>query len=210
MAREAGQTKIRGGGRAGGRRSRGTEPRNRAMRTMSQGFALLTCLVAAQLAWGQEKVASENEKAPEFQLKASDGKEYSLKDFAGKQAVVLAWYPKSFTGGCRAECLSMRDAGEEIRKFDVAYFTISCDDLETQKKWAKELMLDYPVLSDPDTKVARAYGVVHEGRERPERWTFVIDKTGVVKRIDKMVNTKSHGADIVKTLESLGVAKKAK
>jgi len=177
---------------------------------MTRGVAMTLCLLVSSGASGQEKVASENAKAPDFRLKASDGKEYSLKDFAGKQAVVLAWYPKSFTGGCRLECLSMRDAGEEIRKFDVAYFTISCDDLETQKKWATELMLDYPVLSDPDTKVARAYGVVHEGRERPERWTFVIDKEGVVRKIDKMVNTKNHGADIAKALESLGVAKKAK
>jgi peroxiredoxin Q/BCP len=55
---------------------------------------------------------------------------------------------------------------------------------------------------------AKAYGVVHEGREVPERWTFYIDKDGVVKFIDKKVSTKSHGEDIAKKLEELGVAKK--
>ncbi len=170
--------------------------------------AALCCLSLTVAFAADDKVAAENEKAPDFKLKASDGKEYKLKDFAGKQAVVIAWFPKAFTGGCRAECLSFRDSGDEIRKYDVAYFTASCDDLETQKKWAKELELDYPVLSDPDSKVAKAYGVVHEGRERPERWTFVIDKDGVIKQIDKKVNTKSHGEDIAKTLEKLGVAKK--
>jgi peroxiredoxin Q/BCP len=44
-------------------------------------------------------VAKEGEKAPEFKLKGSDGKEYSLQQFAGKQAVVIAWFPKAFTGG---------------------------------------------------------------------------------------------------------------
>lgn len=166
------------------------------------------CLMLAVTCVADDKVAAENAKAPEFKLKASDGKEYALKDFAGKQAVVIAWFPKAFTGGCRAECLSMRDSGEEIRKYDVAYFTASCDDLETQKKWAKELELDYPVLSDPEKTVAKAYGVVHEGREVPERWTFIIDKDGVIKSIDKKVNTKTHGEDVAKMLEKLGVAKK--
>jgi peroxiredoxin Q/BCP len=50
--------------------------------------------------------------------------------------------------------------------------------------------------------------VVHEGRENPERWTFYIDKEGLIKVIDKKVNAKSHGEDVVKTLEKLGVAKK--
>jgi len=70
------------------------------------------------------------------------------------------------------------------------------------------LNLDYPILSDPGKEVARAYGVVHEGREFPERWTFYIDKDGVVKAIDKTVKADSHGEDIAKKLAELGVAKK--
>ena len=69
-------------------------------------------------------------------------------------------------------------------------------------------MLDYPILSDPDKDVAKAYGVVHEGRAVPERWTFYIDKEGVIKSIDKKVSPDSHGEDVVKTLEKLGIAKK--
>ena len=37
--------------------------------------------------------------APDFSLPASDGKTYRLSDFKGKQAVVIAWFPKAFTGG---------------------------------------------------------------------------------------------------------------
>jgi len=90
----------------------------------------------------------------------------------------------------------------------VAYFTASCDDAETNKKFAESLKLDYPILSDPGKATAKAYGVVHEGREVPERWTFYIDKAGVVKFIDKKVTPKTHGEDVVKKLEELGVAKK--
>ena len=49
---------------------------------------------------------------------------------------------------------------------------------------------------------------MHEGRQVPERWTFYIDKEGTVKFIDKKVNPKDHGGDVVKKLEELGVAKK--
>jgi peroxiredoxin Q/BCP len=90
----------------------------------------------------------------------------------------------------------------------VAYFTASCDDAETNKKFAESLKLDYPILSDPGKATAKAYGVVHEGREVPERWTFYIDKGGVVNFIDKKVTPKTHGEDVVKKLEELGVAKK--
>ena len=90
----------------------------------------------------------------------------------------------------------------------MAYFTASCDDAETNKKFAESLKLDYPILSDPGKATAKAYGVVHEGREVPERWTFYIDKEGIIKLIDKKVNAKDHGEDVVKTLEKLGVAKK--
>ncbi len=53
------------------------------------------------LAWGQS-LASDlkpGDMAPDFSLPGSDGKTYSLKQFKGKQVVVLAWYPKAFTGG---------------------------------------------------------------------------------------------------------------
>jgi len=173
------------------------------------GLCALGLCVALSTAQAEDKaVAKEGEKAPEFKLKGSDGKEYSLKQFAGKQAVVVAWFPKAFTGGCTKECKSMRENGEKIRQFDVAYFTASTDDVEKNTDFAKSLMLDYPILSDPGKEVAKAYGVVHEGREVPERWTFYIDKEGVIKAIDKKVATETHGDDIAKKLAELGVAKK--
>jgi len=171
---------------------------------LSVGLILVCATAFAE----ETKVAKEGEKAPEFKLKGTDGKEYTLKQFSGKQAVVIAWFPKAKTGGCTKECMSMRDNGEQIRKYDVAYFTASCDTPEFNKEFAEELKLDFPILSDPSTKVAEAYGVVDKGQSKPKRWTFFIDKEGIVKHIDKDVKPSTHGEDVIKKLEELGVSKK--
>jgi thioredoxin-dependent peroxiredoxin len=175
------------------------------MRTLLGIAALLSALCAAP---AQAAAPQVGEKAPDFKLQGSDGQEYSLSQFAGKKAVVIAWFPKAFTGGCTAECKSMKENGDAIRKFDVAYFTASVDDPATNKKFAESLGLDYPILSDPSKKTAEVYGVVHEGRPVAERWTFYIGPDGTIKAIDQKVNTKAHAQDIAKQLESLGVTKK--
>ncbi|MCA9249161.1 MAG: redoxin domain-containing protein, partial [Planctomycetales bacterium] len=112
--------------------------------------ALFSCGVAMG---GELKVG---DAAPEFELPGSDGKTYKLSDFHGKQDVVIAWFPKAFTGGCTKECESFRDDGSALRKFNVAYFTASCDTAELNKKFAESLSVDYPILSDPGKKVAEA------------------------------------------------------
>ncbi len=170
--------------------------------TMAAALALssFSALAAAEPAVG--------DKAPDFKLQGSDGKEYSLSDFAGKQAVVIAWFPKAFTGGCTAECKDMKKNGDAIRKFDVAYFAASVDEPQKNADFAKSLELDFPILSDPSKKTATVYGVVHAGRPVAERWTFYIDKSGTIQAVDKMVKAPQHGADMAEKLQSLGVAKK--
>ncbi|HTM52612.1 MAG TPA: redoxin domain-containing protein [Pirellulales bacterium] len=169
------------------------------------GFAALFAISAGTLLADAPKVG---DKAPEFKLKASDGKEYSLSQFAGKKPVVIAWFPKAFTSGCTAECKSMKEDGEAIRRFDVAYFAASVDDNQKNTDFAKSLELDFPILSDPSKSTAEAYGVVHPGRPVAERWTFFIGADGKVKAVDQKVNTKEHAKDIAKQLDALGVPKK--
>ena len=105
--------------------------------------------------------------------------------------------------------MAARQHGSGIGQFDVAYFAASTDDVETNVEFAKQLKLDFPILSDPEKKVAQAYGVVHGGRSVPERWTFYIDNKGVVRHIDKKVNAMEHGIDVVKRLKELGIPKKS-
>lgn len=147
--------------------------------------------------------------APDFTLVGSDGKTYKLSELtkAGK-AVVVAWYPRAFTGGCTKECASFKEQGGKIREYDVAYFTASNDPAEKNKEFAVSLNADYPILSDPDSSVATKYGVFNPERKAALRWTFYIGADGKILYIDKTVKTDSHGADVATKLGELGVAKK--
>lgn len=146
--------------------------------------------------------------APDFALPGSDGKTYKLADYRGKQAVVLAWFPKAFTPGCTTECKVLAAQGSKLKKFDVAYFTASVDKPEKNKEFAKSVAADYPILSDPGGEVARAYGVTGPVQKWASRWTFYIGVDGKILFIDKAVKPASHADDVAAKLESLKVAKK--
>ena len=114
---------------------------------MKNLFAIAAVVVCSSIGTLRAAEPAVGDKAPDFKLQGSDGKEYALSQFAGKQAVVIAWFPKAFTGGCTAECKSMKENGEAIRKFDVAYFTASVDEPMKNADFAKSLELDFPILS---------------------------------------------------------------
>ncbi len=166
---------------------------------------LTTSLIASLASADMPKVG---DSAPDFKMAGTDGKIYSLDDFAGKQAVIIAWYPRAFTGGCTKECESMRDAGAELKKYEVAYFTASTDTVEKNSDFAKSLNLDYPILSDPDGTAAKAFGVLRPDGNAAARVTFVIGPDGKVLSVIDQVATASHGQDLAKLLDQLGVAKK--
>jgi peroxiredoxin Q/BCP len=98
-------------------------------------------------------------------------------------------------------------AGSGLDGFDIALFAASCDSAATNRRFATALDLDYPVLSDPDKKVATAYGVVHEGRAYPERWTFIIGIHGKILDVMRDVDAGSHGSQLAARLGELGVSR---
>ena len=142
--------------------------------------------------------------APDFTLQGSDGKTYSLSQFRGKQAVVVAWFPKAFTAGCTIECKSLAANGDRIRKYDVSYFMASVDPLEENRRFAESEKADFPLLSDPDKSVATKYGVL-AGRGFANRWTFYIGRDGRIAYIDKAVNPPTSAEDMIARLASLKV-----
>ena len=172
-------------------------------------FLAMVCAFAL----GGKAMAEElkvGDKAPNFELKASDGKTYKLSDFAGKQAVVLAWFPAAFTQGCTIECKSLAEHGADIRKYDVAYFMASVDPLEGEKgnkAFAESQKADFPLLSDPTKKTAEAYGVLN-AKGFASRWTFYIDKAGTISYIDKAVKPATSAEDMAAKLGELKVAAK--
>lgn len=171
-------------------------------------------VVAAMLmmtaAGGAQTPAPElkvGDQAPDFSLQASDGKTYKLSDFKGKQAVVLAWFPKAFTQGCTIECKSLAEHGDMIKKYNVKYFMASVDPIEGDqgnKAFAAAHNADFPLLSDPDKKTAEAYGVLN-GRPVASRWTFYIGKDGKIMAIEKKVNPPTSAEDMAAKLGELKV-----
>jgi peroxiredoxin Q/BCP len=148
--------------------------------------------------------------APDFTLAGSDGKTYHLADFKGKKAVVLAWFPKAFTGGCTIECKSLAANGDKIRQYEVAYFMASVDPVEGEKgnkAFAESEKADFPLLSDPTKETANAYGVVHPERGFAMRWTFYIGRDGKIAAIDKAVKPPTSAEDMLAKLAELKVAK---
>lgn len=166
---------------------------------------ILACLVLllSGPAWAELQVG---DKAPDFSLPGTDGKTHSLADYRGQKPVVLAFFPKAYTGGCTAECKALRDADKEIGKFNIAYFMASVDKPEDNKGFAEQNNANFPILSDTDKSVSRAYGVLSKWGV-DNRWTFYIDKDGIIRRIDRQVNPKTAGEVLVKNLDELGFGK---
>jgi thioredoxin-dependent peroxiredoxin len=164
-------------------------------------------------------VVKVGDMAPDFTLQGTDGKTHKLSEYRGKQAVVLAWFPKAFTQGCTIECKSLAENGDKIKKYDVAYFMASVDPLEDNMKFAKATSVklgdttvekkeaDFPMLSDPTKEVAQKYGVLNP-RGMANRWTFYIDKSGKVTAIDTAVKPATSAEDMLAKLSELKVSMK--
>ena len=171
---------------------------------------VVTAMLMMAAAGGAQTPAAElkvGDQAPDFSLQASDGKTYKLSDFKGKQAVVLAWFPKAFTQGCTIECKSLAEHGDMIKKYNVKYFMASVDPIEGEqgnKAFAAAHNADFPLLSDPDKKTAEAYGVLN-GRPVASRWTFYIGKDGKILAIEKKVNPPTSAEDMAAKLGELKV-----
>jgi len=147
------------------------------------------------------------DQAPDFSLPASDGKTYKLSDFKGKQAVVIAWFPKAFTQGCTIECKSLAEHGDMIKKYNVKYFMASVDPVEGEKgnkAFAAAHNADFPLLGDESKKTAEAYGVLG-GRPVAQRWTFYIGKDGRIMAIDKDIKVATSAEDMAAKLGELKV-----
>ena len=81
---------------------------------------------------------------------------------------------------------------------------VSQDPLDKNKEFAESLKANFPILSDPEGQVAKAYGVLGVARFFASRTTFYIDPDGVIRHIDKDVDVRTHGADVARKLGELG------
>lgn len=118
--------------------------------------------------------------APDFTLLDQHGQEFTLSSFAGDKAVLLVFYPFSFSSVCTGELIGFRDRLELFETDDTTLLTVSCDPIYTQRAVADRDALFFPLLADfwPHGAVTQAYGVFDDRRGAPLRSSYVIDKAG--------------------------------
>lgn len=179
--------------------------RLRILAETARAIATATTNVALRRGSAPPVVLQPGDRAPQFSLQASNGQTYRLADFLGRHPVVIAWFPKAFTGGCTAECRSLAAHEAAFARTNVRCFAASVDTPEVNAEFADALGLTSPILSDPERTVARAYGVLGASGF-PSRWTFYIGVDGRIIDIDKHVRASSHGSDVAARLMELGIS----
>lgn len=146
--------------------------------------------------------------APTFSLFDQNGDKVSLKDYRGKQNVVLYFYPRAMTPGCTTQACGLRDASADLKALKTTALGISPDPVAKLAKFADKYTLDFPLLADEDHAVAEKYGVwglkKFMGREFMGilRTTFIIDGEGRLRHIIDKVKTKTHDEEVLAWLKA--------
>jgi len=149
-------------------------------------------------------------QAPGFELPNSQGFPVKLSELLAQGPVVLYFYPKDMTSGCTLEACDFRDRLGEIRSAGAQVVGISTDSPQSHQKFQDKYGLNFPLLSDTGKEVVKAYGVYKKkslyGREFMgiERTTFLIDRSGVVRRVFPKVKVKGHVEQVLEALRKPG------
>ncbi|WP_125100535.1 peroxiredoxin [Leucobacter chromiireducens] len=153
-----------------------------------------------------ERVILEpGQPAPDFALPDQEGVTRSLADYRGEK-VVLFVYPQAMTPACSKEACEFQESVAPLATAGYRVLGLSRDEVERQRRFADRDGLEYPLLSDPDTAVHRAYGAFGEknsyGRiiEGVIRSTFVIDEQGRIEHALYNIKATGHVARVRKLL----------
>jgi peroxiredoxin Q/BCP len=151
---------------------------------------------------------SVGDAAPDFTLAASGGREVSAASLKGKP-YLLYFYPKANTPGCTTQACGIQEALPALGKTGIAIVGVSPDAMPPIEKFAKKFNLTFPLASDPEHKLAEAYGTWVEkqfmGRKYMgfERSSFLVDKDGKVAAIWRKVKPEAHAAQVLEAARGL-------
>jgi peroxiredoxin Q/BCP len=155
-----------------------------------------------------DKWLEEGDKAPAFTLTADDGSKVKLADLKGSP-VVLYFYPRDDTPGCTREACAFRDRSQELKRLGAKVFGVSPDDVASHVKFKGKHKLNFPLLADPDHKVAEKFGAWREknmyGKKTMGivRSTFFIGPDGVIQKVWRSVKVDGHDAAVIEALKAL-------
>lgn len=148
----------------------------------------------------------QNSPAPDFSLEDENGTKHSLSDFKGK-TVLLYFYPKDDTPGCTTEACNFRDDYSSYESVGVVILGVSPDTVKAHKKFKEKYQLPFTLLADIDHKVCEMYGVWGRkkfmGKEYDGvfRTSFLIDKTGMIKKVYENVKPADHNKEVIGDIE---------
>ncbi len=130
--------------------------------------------------------------APAFSLYDTGKKKVSLSDYKGKNVLIL-FFPLAFTSVCTAELCEVRDNMSRYESLNVHILAISVDSLYSLKKFKEEMQLDFPLLSDFNKDVSKAYGSLYElftfdMKGVSKRSAFIIDGEGIIRYAEVLEN----------------------
>jgi peroxiredoxin Q/BCP len=120
--------------------------------------------------------------APNFEAESSDGVTVRLSDYGGK-ALVLYFFPKAFTPICTLETRRFRDSHAELTALGAEVVGVSADSASVQCDFGRRQRVNFPLLADPDRRIANAYGVLWPLLARARRVTFVLGESGVIELV---------------------------
>lgn len=142
-----------------------------------------------------------HQRAAEFSAQDQSGEVVSLSSLSGAP-VVLYFYPRDATPGCTVEACAFRDAWDRLQATGARVLGVSTDNVESHRTFAEEHQLPFSLLADEDGAIAASYGVaVMAGYAA--RTTFIIDGSGVIRRVFENVDPAVHVDEVLATLAEL-------
>ena len=143
-------------------------------------------------------------QAPTFSLPSQEGGQISLDQFKGKW-VVLYFYPKDFSSGCTIEAHNFQRDIDKYTQKNAVIVGVSVDSVDSHKGFCAKEGLNYKVLSDTKHQVSQQYGSLMEynGMTLSARNTFLIDPSGVIKKVYLKVNPAEHSEQVLADLNEL-------
>ncbi|QIM66834.1 thioredoxin-dependent thiol peroxidase [Mannheimia granulomatis] len=142
------------------------------------------------------------DKAPEFTLLDQNENSISLNQFLGKKVLVY-FYPKALTPGCTTQACGLRDSKSELDELNIVVLGISPDLPKKLAQFIEKKELNFTLLSDPDHKIAEAFGVWGEKKflgktyDGIHRISFLINEQGVIEQVFDKFKTSEHHQMIV-------------
>jgi peroxiredoxin Q/BCP len=146
--------------------------------------------------------------APAFSLPNQEGAQVSLDQFKGKW-VVLYFYPKDFTQGCTIEAHNFQRDIDKYTRENAVIVGVSVDNVDSHKSFCTKEGLNFKLLADSNHAVVEKYGSIMEynGMTIAARNTFLIDPSGVIKKVYLKVNPNTHSETVLADLQQLESAK---